>query len=199
CGATGEGVSLAGANPFTTDAGGASIVAQVEPQTAAGALYALAILRDGGRARVLAASASIEGLPLPYEVRYTTHGSEPGASSPVYSTPVAGSPLRAAVVVAGRVVAALDERAEKFRVRGSTPPESRDPFRHGRRNSARPRKTMVVDTGTLHDYHDRESARHTAVPCPSHSHQPVRSPRSKLASPVPFGARTDLSGLLTNS
>lgn len=130
-GATG-GVGLVGANPFSTDAGIASILAQTEPGAPGGAVYALAIVRAEGGARILAGSVAVRAPAQPYEVRYTTDGSAPGAGSTAYAGPVAGAArLRAALVVAGRVVASLDERAEKFRIQPGAPPESREPFRHG--------------------------------------------------------------------
>jgi hypothetical protein len=39
--------------------------------------------------------------------------------------------VRAALLAGGRVVATLDEAAEKFRVRRSAPPDAREPFRRG--------------------------------------------------------------------
>jgi hypothetical protein len=66
------------------------------------------------------------------ELRYTTDGSAPGPASRRYARPLAGTRrVRAALVAHGRVVAALDEAAEKTRVRGSAPPDAREPFRHG--------------------------------------------------------------------
>jgi hypothetical protein len=129
-GATGR-VTLAGANPFASDAGIASIVAQTEP--GAGAVHALAIVRAGDAVRVLHASAAVSGPTPAHEVRYTTDGSEPGPASARYDRPLgAVPPVRAALLVAGRTVAVLDERAPKLRMRGSAPPESpREPFRHG--------------------------------------------------------------------
>lgn len=130
-GATG-GVSLAGANPFSTDAGIASVLAQTEPGAAPGAVYALSIVRGERRVRLLGASAALTGGVSPHELRYTTDGSAPGPRSPRYAGPLTAPPgVRAALVVGGRAVATLDERTEKFRIPASAPPESREPFRHG--------------------------------------------------------------------
>jgi beta-galactosidase len=109
-GATG-GVRLVGANPYSTDAGIASILAETEPGAAPGAVYALAIVPGEGGARVLGASAPLTGSARPFEVRRTDGGAE--------------------LLVDGRVVASLDERAPKFRIPASAPPEKRDPYRHG--------------------------------------------------------------------
>jgi beta-galactosidase len=130
-GATGE-VALLGANPFSSDAGIASILLRTEPGGAAGAAYALAIVRGPGGARLLGASAAVAGGVSPFELRYTTDGSAPGPRSPRYAGPIAAArPVRAALLMGGRVVAALDERTQKFRLRGSAPPDAREPFRHG--------------------------------------------------------------------
>jgi len=130
-GATG-GVALVGANPFSSDAGIASILLQMEPGAPAGAVYALSVVRGAGGVRVLGASAAPAGGAAPFELRYTTDGSAPGPESRRYAGPLASTGrARAALVVYGRVVATLDEGAEKFRVRGSAPPEAREPFRHG--------------------------------------------------------------------
>jgi hypothetical protein len=68
-----------------------------------------------------------------YVVRYTVDGSEPGPESPRYEAgaTVQGERVRAALLAQGCVVVTADERTPKFRIRGSAPPESRDPFRHG--------------------------------------------------------------------
>ncbi|HET7461585.1 MAG TPA: glycoside hydrolase family 2 TIM barrel-domain containing protein [Longimicrobium sp.] len=130
-GATG-GVRLVGANPFSTEAGIASILAVTEPGAAPGALYALSISGVGREARILAASAALTGPARPYQIRYTNDGSDPATSPRIVLRPVPGAlPLRAALVVDGRVVARLDEQAPKFRVPASAPPGTREPFRHG--------------------------------------------------------------------
>jgi beta-galactosidase len=130
-GATG-GVALVGANPFSSDAGIASILLQMEPGAFPGAVYALSVVRGTGGVRVLGASAAPAGGAAPFELRCTTDGSAPGPASRRYAGPLASTGrVRAALLVHGRVVATLDEGAEKFRVRGSAPPEAREPFRQG--------------------------------------------------------------------
>ncbi|HEX8904906.1 MAG TPA: hypothetical protein VF771_08715, partial [Longimicrobiaceae bacterium] len=79
------------------------------------------------------ASTPLTGGVSPFELRWTDNGSAPGAGSRLYTGPLpaASRGVRAALLVRGRVVATLDERAEKFRVRGSAPPgQAREPFRH---------------------------------------------------------------------
>jgi beta-galactosidase len=127
-GATG-GVTPIGSNPFATDAGISSILLWTEPG-AAGAVYALAMVRGDGGARVVAASLALAGAAPGYEIRYTVDGSAPTPASPRYAGPVTAPRVRAALVARGRVVAALDEAAEKVRIQGSAPPEAREPFRH---------------------------------------------------------------------
>jgi len=122
------GATLVGDNPFSSDAGIASILLQTEPGGAA-CVYALGIVADGGVQRVLSTSLAVTGDLVPYEVRYTTDGDEPGPMAPVYAQPVPGAPrLRAAMLVRGRVVAALAADAPKLRIPASAPPERRGPF-----------------------------------------------------------------------
>ena len=130
------GVTLIGDNPFSTDAGIATILARTEPGRP-GALYAVAIVRGADGARIFGNSLALSGRGNPpFELRYTVDGTEPGPGSTLYRgdfpPPItAAGPVRAAVVAHGRVVAHLDERTPKFRIRGSAPPETREPFRHG--------------------------------------------------------------------
>ncbi len=156
-GATGDG-RLVGTDPFSSDAGIASILLETPPEMESAAVYALSIIRGPeGAARVLAGAAALpmqalgsaagparspsaagspegpgSGEPAPpYDVRFTTDGSEPGPASPRYAAPIAAEgPVRAALLVEGRVVASLDERTERFRIRGSSAPPRRTPFRH---------------------------------------------------------------------
>lgn len=131
-GATG-GVTLVGANPFATDAGIASILAQTEPGAGAAAVYALSLLRGPRGVRIAGASAMLAGgAAPPFELRYTADGTAPGPRSPRYAGPVtAAGRVRAALVARGRVVAQLDEEGEKIRIPVSAPPDAREPFRHG--------------------------------------------------------------------
>lgn len=131
-GATGS-AALVGATPFSSDGGIASILARLEPGAGDAAVHALSIVRGPDGARVVAASAALVGAAPPHEIRFTADGRAPGPGSPRYGGPTrAGGPLRTALVVAGRVVATLDENAPKFRIRGSAAPGGkREPFRHG--------------------------------------------------------------------
>jgi beta-galactosidase len=128
-GATG-GATLVGLNPFATEAGIASIVAQTEPGAAPGSVYALAIVTSGGSARILGASLALEGSPPSHEVRYTTDGGEPGPTSILYRGAALASPqLRAGLLVHGRVVASLAADTPKFRIPAGAAPDRREPFR----------------------------------------------------------------------
>ena len=107
-GVTGD-ARLIGANPFSSDAGIASIVVETMPGARAAALYALSSVY--GRAR--AASAPIVGADAaPFRTRESTSG-------------------LVELEVDGRVIASLHPDAPKFRIQGSTPPERLEPFRHG--------------------------------------------------------------------
>jgi hypothetical protein len=107
-GVTGGGL-LMGANPFSSEAGVATILLETEPGAAPASVYALAMVPNGGRVKLLGASAALEGRAARHEVRRTAHGGE--------------------LVVEGRVVAALAADAPKFRVPASAPPESRELWR----------------------------------------------------------------------
>jgi beta-galactosidase len=117
------GVALVGANPFSSDAGIASILMQAETRRARGAVYALCLVRDGDRVRVLSDAVSFGGDVEPDEIRVTTDGSEPGADGTAYAEPFAApGRVRAALFVAGRPVVEADTAAPKFRIAGSTAP-----------------------------------------------------------------------------
>jgi beta-galactosidase len=103
------GAALLGANPFSSDAGIASILLETEPGAASASVHALAIVRGGGSARILSASQALEGRAPRHKVRHTPDGRE--------------------LTVQGRVVASLAIDAPKFRVPASAPPEAREPFR----------------------------------------------------------------------
>ncbi len=135
-GATGA-VSLIGANPYSTEAGIASTVVSTERAGARGTLYALALVPEAGRARVLGASLDVGGIvPVPaggrdagaFSLHATTDGSAPTARAPRVREPlVASRALRAALCVGDRVIASLDASAPKFRVAGSTAPTQPHP------------------------------------------------------------------------
>jgi beta-galactosidase len=130
-GATG-GVVLHGLNPFSTDAGIASIVAEVPPGDTTVSLYALAIVADGEMVRILGASEHSDGETQGFTLHFTTDGSAPTPASPRYATPVRGAPgLRAALVVDGAVVVVLDREMPTFRIPSNAPPDQREEWRHG--------------------------------------------------------------------
>ena len=101
-GATGD-ISLVGANPFSSEAGIASVLVQTEARRPRGAVYALCIIPGGPQPRVLSAAVSVGGDVEPWEVRQPADGT-------------------AALLVAGRQVVTADPTAPKFRVAGSTAP-----------------------------------------------------------------------------
>jgi beta-galactosidase len=120
---------LVGSNPFSSEAGIASILVETDRGRADVAIQALSIVRDGDSARVLGATTALEGGAPRHELRYTTDGSEPGPASSRYRGPVAASPrIRAGLLVRGRLAATLAMDAPKFRVPASAPPERREPF-----------------------------------------------------------------------
>jgi len=129
-GSTGD-LTLVGANPFSTDAGIASIVVETKPRSASGEVVALSIIRTDAGARILGANLPLLSRVTPFEIRYTTDGSAPSSASKLATSTVTGSNrIRAAILVNGKVVAALDEATPKFRIQGSEAPKTRDPFRH---------------------------------------------------------------------
>jgi beta-galactosidase len=103
------GATLVGANPFSSDAGIASILVQIEPGAAPASVHALVIVPGGDSVRILGASLALEGSPPPHQVRYSTNGGE--------------------LMVQGRVVASLAIDAPKFRIPASAAPDAREPFR----------------------------------------------------------------------
>ncbi len=122
-GATGE-VELVGANPFSSEAGTSSILVQTEARRPRAAVYALAIVRDGERTRVLSDGVSVGGDVGPWIVRVATDGGEPGPDAPLYDGPfTASGRVRAALYVDGERVAMADGDAPKFRIPGSEAPE----------------------------------------------------------------------------
>jgi beta-galactosidase len=119
----GGDITLIGANPFSSEAGIASILVQTETRRPQGAVYALCLVRDRERVRVLSDAASVGGDVEPYEVRVTTDGSEPSETTTRYAGPlVAPGRVRAVLFVAGRRVVAADTEAPRFRIAGSTAP-----------------------------------------------------------------------------
>jgi beta-galactosidase len=122
-------VGLVGRNPYSSEAGISSILADVRPGRGAGSVYGLAIVSAGGAARILGAALALRGDTAPYGLVYTTDGTEPDPSSPRYRGPLEPAPgLRAALVVQGRVLVALAANEPKFRIPATAPPEKREPF-----------------------------------------------------------------------
>ena len=102
---------IGGANPIQkhalTEAGVATTLVEGKKDESSTAVFAMCFLKEQDKIRILSAAASPDGAPIPdYSIRYTTDGSEPSASSPVYSAPVKNEPrLRAALFVNGEMVA----------------------------------------------------------------------------------------------
>ncbi len=116
-------VTLVGANPFSSDAGIASILVRTEARRPRAAAYALGVVSDAAQTRVLADALSLGGDVEPYEIRVTTDGREPGPDAPRYEAPLATvGRVRAALYVASRRVVEADSAAPKVRIAGSTAP-----------------------------------------------------------------------------
>jgi hypothetical protein len=107
-GATGD-VALVGANPFSSEAGVASILVQAEIRRPRAAVYALALVPHPAGIRTVSAALSLGGDVEPWEVR----GTDPGAP---------GGRVRATLFVGGRAVVTADSGAPKFRIAGSKAP-----------------------------------------------------------------------------
>jgi hypothetical protein len=116
-------VTLVGANPFSSDAGVASVVVQTEARRPRAAVYALSVVADGERTRVLGDAFPLGGQAERFEIRVTTDGSEPGPEAARYQGPVAEQGrVRAGLYVAGRRVVEADTAVPKFRIAGSRAP-----------------------------------------------------------------------------
>ena len=116
-------IALVGRNPYSTEAGMASILVQASKSRPRGSLYALAMVSDGDSTRVLTASLGVGGAPSPYSVHVTGNDQPPSASSPRYVHPVPSTPtLQAALIVRGHVVATLRADAPRVHLPGSAAP-----------------------------------------------------------------------------
>jgi beta-galactosidase len=121
-GATGD-IQLLGANPFSSEAGIASILAQSEARQPRGTVYALCLARDGERVNILGAALPFDEAPSAYEVRATTDGSDPGAGAVHRAGPAVGAErVRAALFVDGHRIVEADTESPRFRIAGSTAP-----------------------------------------------------------------------------
>jgi beta-galactosidase len=121
-GAIGD-VQLVGRNPFSSDAGVATILVQTDLRHPRAAVYALAVVRDGERVRVLSGAVPVGGDTEPWEIRVTTDGSEPVAAAPRYDVPIlASGRVRAVLFVRSERLVEADTDTPKFRIPGSTAP-----------------------------------------------------------------------------
>ena len=126
-GATGD-LELIGANPFSSEAGVASILVRSEIAKPRGTLYALCLPRDGERVHLLSAALSVGVEPEtgaePFEVRATTDGSDPEGGAIHRAGPAIGADrVRAALFAGGRRIIDADTDTPKFRIAGSTAPQ----------------------------------------------------------------------------
>jgi hypothetical protein len=121
-GCTGD-IELVGANPFSADAGIASILVRSEVRDPRGAVFALCLPREGDRFRTLGAALPLSGEVPPLEIRVTTDGSDP-ATGPAYRGErlYSSQRVRAALFAGRALVATADTEAPKFRIAGSTAP-----------------------------------------------------------------------------
>jgi beta-galactosidase len=103
---------LVGDNPILSEAGTATILLTSDAAKPRCAVYAICLASQQDRTRILSAAAAPDGTPVPdYMIHYTTDGTEPTVSSPVYSGPVPNAPqLRAVIVVNDKIVARADSR-----------------------------------------------------------------------------------------
>jgi hypothetical protein len=104
---------LSGHNPILSEAGTAAILLESQAPRPACAVYAIGLVKERNQTRILSAAAAPDGARVPeYRICYTTDGTEPSVTSPVYSGPVRNAAdLRAAILVEGQTVASADSRA----------------------------------------------------------------------------------------
>jgi hypothetical protein len=122
-GATGD-VELVGANPFSSEAGVGSILVQSEISNPRGTVYALCLVRQQERIRLLAAAYPFRQAPNPFEIRVTTDGSDPSNGAVHHDgSLIPADRVRAELAAGGRRVLEADTESPKFRIAGSTAPE----------------------------------------------------------------------------
>ena len=123
------GARLLGRNPYTSEAGMASILVETVPGRTPAALHALSIVPGSRSVRLLGATLAIRGGTPRHRLVYTTHGTEPGPDASRYRRPLdSAAGLRAGLIAEGRVVASLGAQQPKFRIPANAPPERREPF-----------------------------------------------------------------------
>jgi beta-galactosidase len=114
---------LAGHNPILSEAGTATILLTADAPRPDCHVFALCLVPEAGRMRILATAGSPDGRPAPqFTVRYTTDGTKPTAESPCYTEPVeATATLQATLFVGSQAVttATVQEHAPST---ADTPP-----------------------------------------------------------------------------
>ena len=85
-------VELVGRNPYSSEAGIASILVRTEPGRAAGAVHAVSVVPGESEMRVVGASLALRGMAARPELVYTTDGTEPGPASSRYRGPISARP-----------------------------------------------------------------------------------------------------------
>jgi beta-galactosidase len=104
---------IVGAASVRVEAGIATALLESDTAKPICTVYALSLVNDHGRIRIVSTAASPDGSPVAeLQVRYTTDGTTPSTASPLYSSPLPSSTqLRAAIIVQGATVATADSRA----------------------------------------------------------------------------------------